>query len=339
MNVELEPDYCLIRPLLLCLQAKSSRLDCLILGVILASGGARIGYNLTNAKEGVISTNGGPTDHAHLVVLQGPGLGDFYFLDGEEFVLGSDPFRADVVVRDVEVAPRHAGIYREPGSDAYVMRGLGTGEGMAVNGEPLFGSGRRLLRDGDRIFVGDSVLEFSQGDPVKAQFHGALDLLVNRDYLTGLLAKNRFDEEFEHRLEAVTAAGKPLSVLMADIDNLKKINDQHGHLLGEFVVGAVGRIIGELHAAGGRQATRFGGDEYQTILPGLTKKEALAVAEEVRRRVEEYAFEHEGTLANPTLSIGVAAYPEDGLTCNDLTHAADEALYRAKRAGGNTVGL
>ncbi len=275
----------------------------------------------------------------HLVVLQGPGLGDFYFLDGKEFVLGSDPFHADVVVRDVEVAPRHAGIYREPGSNTYVMRGLGTGEGIAVNGEPLLGSGRRSLRDGDRIYVGDSVLEFSQGDPVKAQFHGALDELINRDYLTGLLAKSRFDEEFEHRLEAVAAAGKPLSVLMADIDNLKKINDQHGHLLGEFVVGAVGRIIGELHAVGGRQATRFGGDEYQTIIPGLTKKEALAVAEEVRRRVEEYAFEHEGTLANPTLSIGVAAYPEDGLTRNDLTHAADEALYRAKRAGGNTVGL
>jgi diguanylate cyclase (GGDEF)-like protein len=193
------------------------------------------------------------------------------------------------------------------------------------------------LRDGDRIFVGDSVLEFSQDDPVKAQFHGALDHLINRDYLTGLLAKKRFDEEFEHRLEVTTAVGKPLSVLMADIDNLKKINDEHGHLLGEFVVGGVGRIIGGLHAGGGRRATRFGGDEYQTILPGLAKEEALAVAEEIRRRVEEYAFEHNDTLANPTLSLGVATYPEDGATRNELTHAADEALYRAKRAGGNTV--
>jgi diguanylate cyclase (GGDEF)-like protein len=124
---------------------------------------------------------------------------------------------------------------------------------------------------------------------------------------------------------------------MADIDNLKKINDRHGHLLGEFVVGAIGRIMGALHAEEGRQATRFGGDEYQTILPGLDKAEALAVAEEVRRRVEEYAFEHEGTLADPTLSIGVATYPENGTTRTELTHAADEALYRAKRDGGNAV--
>ena len=273
------------------------------------------------------------------MVLRGPGLGDFYFLDGEELVLGSDPFHADVVVRDVEVAPRHASIYREPDSGAYVVRGLSTDEGIVVNGEPLGDAGRHWLCDGDRIFVGDSVLEFSQDDPVKAEFHGALDHLINRDYLTGLLAKKRFDEEFEHRLEATAAVGKPLSVLMADIDNLKKINDEHGHLLGESVVGAVGRIIGELHAGGGRRATRFGGDEYQTILPGLPKKKALAIAEEVRHRVEEYAFEHGGTLANPTLSVGVATYPEDGTTRNDLTHAADEALYRAKRKGGNAVSL
>ena len=271
------------------------------------------------------------------MVLQGPGLGDFYFLNGAELVLGSDPFLADVVVRDVEVEPRHASIHQDQGSGAYVVRDLGTGEGTAVNDESFGDSGECPLRDGDRLVIGDSVLEFSQGDPVKAQFHASLDRLINRDHLTGLLAKKRFDEEFEHRLDAAIAASKPLSVLMADIDNLKKINDRHGHLLGEFVVGTVGRIIGELHDEGERQATRFGGDEYQTILPGLDKAEAVAVAEEVRRRIDEYAFEQGGALTDPTLSIGVAAYPEDGATRNALTHAADEALYRAKRAGGNVV--
>ena len=271
------------------------------------------------------------------MVLQGPGLGDFYFLNGAELVLGSDPFLADAVVRDVEVEPRHASIHQDQGSGAYLVRDLGTGEGTAVNDEPFGDSGERPLRDGDRLVIGDSVLEFSQGDPVKAQFHASLDRLINRDHLTGLLAKKRFDEEFEHRLDAAIAASKPLSVLMADIDNLKKINDRHGHLLGEFVVGTIGRIIGELHDGGERQATRFGGDEYQTILPGLDKAEAVAVAEEVRRRVEEYGFEHQGALTDPTLSIGVATYPEDGATRNALTHAADEALYRAKRAGGNVV--
>ena len=181
------------------------------------------------------------------------------------------------------------------------------------------------------------MLEFSHGDPVRADFHGALHRLISRDYLTGLLVKNRFDEEFEHCLETTSPEGQPVSVLMADIDNLKKINDAHGHLLGEYVVGEIGRIIGALHEEEGRQATRFGGDEYQTILPGLSKEEAIEVAGEIRRRIEDHAFERDGVCANPTLSLGVATYPEDGETRAALTRAADEALYRAKRAGGNTV--
>jgi two-component system, cell cycle response regulator len=271
-------------------------------------------------------------ERPHLIVLRGPSLGDFFALEGEELVLGSDPFRADIVVRDIEVSPKHARIYRKPG-DGYLIRDLG--EGTAVNEEIL--GGERELSDGDRISLGDSVLEYSCGDPVRADFHDALHRLISRDYLTDLLVKNRFDEEFEHRLESASAVGRPLGVLMADIDNLKKINDAHGHLHGEFVVGEIGRIIGELHDGGGRQATRFGGDEYQTILPGLSKEEALEVAEEIRRRVENHDFEREGVSPRPTLSLGVASYPEDGASRAELTRAADEALYRAKRSGGNAV--
>jgi two-component system cell cycle response regulator len=273
-------------------------------------------------------------ERPHLVVLRGPSLGDFFALEGEGLVLGSDPFRADIVVRDVEVSPRHAGIYRKSGG-GYFIRDLGAGEGTAVNEEVL--GGERALSDGDRISLGDSVLEFSCGDPVRADFHGALHRLISRDYLTDLLVKNRFDEEFEHCLESASAEGRQVGVLMADIDNLKKINDAHGHLLGEFVVGEIGRIIGELHEEEGRQATRFGGDEYQTILPGLSKEETLEVAEEIRRRIEDHDFEREGVSPRPTLSLGVASYPEDGATRAALTRAADEALYRAKRSGGNTV--
>jgi two-component system, cell cycle response regulator len=265
-------------------------------------------------------------ERPHLIVLRGPSLGDFFALEGDALVLGSDPFRADVVVRDIEVEPRHAKIFRDPEGE-YVLKDLSTGKGTIVNDEAL--ESERSLSDGDRITLSDWVLEFSHGDPVRADFHGALHRLISRDYLTELLVKNRFDEEFEHHLES--AEGRPLSVLMADIENLKKMNDAHGHLLGE-----IGRIIGERHEEGGRQATRFGGDEFQTILPGLSKEEALEVAEEIRRRVEEHAFERDGVSPRPNLSLGVATFPE-GRDPRRPHPPADEALYRAKRAGGNTV--
>ena len=272
----------------------------------------------------------------HLVVLQGPGLGDFFEITDDELVLGSDPFSADIVVRDVEVEPRHAELYRRPGG--YALRSVEAGKTIALNGEVMEEPGcGQLLSDGDRIHVGDSVLEFSHQDEIKASFFEQLHELVNRDHLTGLFSKGRFDREFEHRLEAMADEGRPLSVLMADIDSLKKINDANGHLLGEFVVGEIGRIIGAIHEQEGRSATRFGGDEYQSVLPDLSKEEALGVAEEIRRSVEAQTFERDDVAATTTISIGVASYPEDGTTHQELTHAADAALYRAKRAGGNTV--
>jgi two-component system, cell cycle response regulator len=272
----------------------------------------------------------------HLVVLQGPGLGDFFEITDDELVLGSDPFSADIVVRDVEVEPQHAELYRKPGG--YAVRGVQAEKTIALNGEVMEEPGcGHLLSDGDRIHVGDSVLEFSHQDEIKASFYEQLHRLVNRDHLTGLFSKGRFDREFEHRLEAMADEGRPLSVLMADIDSLKKINDANGHLLGEFVVGEIGHIIGAMHEGEGRSATRFGGDEYQTVLPDLSKEEAFEVAEEIRRRVETQIFERDEVAATTTISIGVASYPEDGTTHQELTHAADAALYRAKRAGGNTV--
>lgn len=272
----------------------------------------------------------------HFVVLQGPGLGDFFEITDDELVVGSDPFRADIVVRDVEVEPCHAEVYRQSGG--YVVRGVGPGKELTLNGEVMDEHGcGHLLTDGDRIHLGDSVLEFSHQDEIKASFYEQLHHLVNRDHLTGLFSKDRFDREFEHRLEATADDGRPLSVLMADIDGLKKINDANGHLLGEYVVGEIGRVIGALHQDDGRSATRFGGDEYQTILPDLSREEAVEVAEEIRQHIEACAFERDGLVASTTISIGVAGYPEDGTTRLELTHAADAALYRSKRAGGNTV--
>lgn len=269
---------------------------------------------------------------AHFIVLQGPSFGDVCQLEGEDLILGSDPFRADLVIRDATVEPRHAEIVAS-GGYGYVARGLSGS--MRVNEEPV--DGDHSLSDGDRVFLGSSVLEFSCGDPIKARFHDVLNRLINEDYLTGLLSKSRFNEEFEHSLKAARADRQPLSTLMADIDNLKNINDAHGHLIGEFAVGEIGYLIGSIHHTNGRYATRFGGDEYQSILPGLTREQALRVAEKVRHTVEEYTFKRDGVSPNPTLSIGIASYPDDGVTPDALTRAADAALYRAKSAGGNTV--
>lgn len=235
--------------------------------------------------------------------------------------------------QDASIGDQQTTVLCDPECGGYRVKDLAGG--TFVNGECV--DGGQVLQDGDRLFFGDCVLEFSYRDPVKARFHREVSWMIRHDHLTGLLAKDRFEEEFNRSLEIARAEDRRLSIIMADIDNLKAINDAHGHLLGEFTVGEVGGIIGRLHDTGGRYATRFGGDEYQTVLPDLSKDAALEVAEDLRRAVEEYTFERDGVTTNPTLSIGVATFPENGGNRDDLTYAADRALYRAKSSGGNTV--
>ena len=270
---------------------------------------------------------------AHLIVLRGPDLGALHRLDGDEVVVGGDPFRAQVVLRDGSVGPEEARIFSGP-RGRYFVEPAGTARSPELNGEALIAA--RPLRDGDRLALGESIVEYSEPDPLKAQLNERLYQTLQQDHLTGLLSKPRFDEEFEGALAAARAREEPLGVLMADVDNLKEINDAHGHLVGEFAVGEIGRIIGSFQY-GKRRATRFGGDEYQAILPGEDVASVKGAAERIRAFVEDHVFERGDVLLEPTLSLGVAAYPEAGATTQDLTRAADRALYRAKYARGNTV--
>lgn len=270
---------------------------------------------------------------AHLIVLRGPDLGTLHRLEGDEIIIGGDPFRAQVVLRDGSVAPEEARIFAGP-KGYYFVEPLGAAGRPELNGEALIAA--RPLRDGDRLTLGESVVEYSEPDPLKAQLNETLYQTLQEDSLTGLLAKPRFDGEFEGALVAAQLNQVPLGVIMADVDNLKEINDAYGHLLGEFVVGEVGCIIGSFQS-GRRRATRFGGDEYQVILPGEDLSSTIATAESIRASVEAKTFERGGVSVEPTLSLGVAAYPGAGPATRDLTRAADRALYRAKHAGGNTV--
>jgi len=116
----------------------------------------------------------------------------------------------------------------------------------------------RPLSDRERLQLGGSVVEFAAQDPLKSRLIDNLRHALNHDHLTGLLIKPRFDEELEQALARTKEKGEPLSVIMADVDNLKETNEEHGHLMGELAVGEIGRTIGRFHESDGRGATRFG---------------------------------------------------------------------------------
>ena len=151
------------------------------------------------------------------------------------------------------------------------------------------------------------------------------------DPKTGLLNAREYGIALDDELDRAARTGVPLSVLMTDLDLLRDINNNFGHLAGDTV------IRGELRRYD--IAARFGGEEFSVLLPSTAPEQALEIAERIRHAVEAARFEEE-TVAEPlsaTLSIGIGAYPRDGVDAKGLVHAADIAVYEAKARGRNRV--
>ena len=160
-----------------------------------------------------------------------------------------------------------------------------------------------------------------------AEIHGAVRIRADQDALTGLRNHGSFQRELG---DAVSGGGRPFSILMLDMDAFKAFNDACGHPAGDRLLAAIGRAITEATRDGDR-LYRYGGDEFAAILPGADRKSAHEVAERIRRAVADLSARTGGPAV--TISAGVACYPEDGLTKDELVGFADRALYLAKPSG------
>jgi diguanylate cyclase (GGDEF)-like protein len=165
-----------------------------------------------------------------------------------------------------------------------------------------------------------------------------LEYRATTDGRTGLKNAEAFDRILSDAFESSIATGRDLVLLAIDIDHFKAVNDTYGHLVGDGVIaGFAGILASEVRKDD--VVARTGGEEFALLMQGADRDDALAFAERVRGRIEAHDFEGIG-LAAPikvTASIGVASFPEDGLTTTELSRAADSALYRAKREGRNAV--
>jgi diguanylate cyclase (GGDEF)-like protein len=169
---------------------------------------------------------------------------------------------------------------------------------------------------------------------------GQLEQLSITDPLTGLYNRRFLENRLEEELSRSQRQRQSFSLVLADLDNFKIYNDICGHLAGDKSL----RKAAMLMRRSAREmdlVVRYGGEEFCLILPGTSKKESLFVAERLRRSIEADIFPGETNLplGRLTVSLGIAAYPEDSHTIHDLIHAADLALYRAKALGRNRTVL
>jgi len=161
-----------------------------------------------------------------------------------------------------------------------------------------------------------------------------------RDGLTGLLNHRRLHERLQEELSRSLRYHHPMSLLMIDVDYFKRYNDTYGHQQGDELL----RVLAEILQQNVRQSDivgRYGGEEFAVILPETDKESAVVLAQRLCEVVASTPFlgYPGGPSVRCTISIGVASYPDDGLTVSDLVAAADTALYRAKRYGKNRVAV
>jgi len=195
-------------------------------------------------------------------------------------------------------------------------------------------SARKDAFDHDDLQPLESVADICAAAIQNASHFDRMKQLAYVDGLTGIHNRRYFEMRVVEELERAGRFQGRMSIIMVDIDNFKRLNDEFGHLLGDEVLRSVSTILKQ-QLRKVDMVCRYGGEEFAIVVPETSGENALRVAEKLRRHVESHHFP--GVSRPVTISIGVADYPTHGITRDEVVAAADSALYQAKQAGRNRV--
>lgn len=269
-----------------------------------------------------------------LTVLLGAQVGAAFQLNSRATLLGRNP-RAQVPIEDDGVSRSHARILRR-GDGSYEIEDTGSTNGTFIDDVRI--EGRADLHDGARIRVGNTLLRFAFQDEIEWEASKRVYEASVRDGLTRAFNRRYFEERLISEFAFAARHGSALCVLLVDIDEFKRINDQWGHQAGDQVLRNIGA---ELRTALRTEdvLARYGGEEFAVLARGIHVGGARQLAERLRTTVERTPVEWEGDQIRVTISVGLA-HNHSGAAATDpqrLVAAADKALYLAKDNGRNRV--
>ncbi|MBI3206176.1 MAG: GGDEF domain-containing protein [Polyangiaceae bacterium] len=267
-----------------------------------------------------------------VIYTKEPGLlGKRFVLDRNQIGIGRGA--DNVIVLDGDsVSRRHAQIERR--SNRWYVVDNGSTNGTYLNEEQIVREAP--LNNSDRLKVGPTILKFLSGADAEAKYHEEIYRMTIVDGLTQIHNKRYLYEALEREVLRARRHGRPLSILMFDIDFFKRVNDQYGHLAGDYVLRELARVVqGRIRRD--EVFARYGGEEFVIALPETPLEGAVSLAENLRARVAEHTFVFQGERIPVTVSIGAAVLAPDDKTATELVQRADEKLYEAKRGGRNRV--
>lgn len=267
-------------------------------------------------------------------MIGGRQVGQMFKIDGETVIGRSTD--AAIQITDDGISRQHLRI-TEDEQGRVVLTDLGSRNGTSVNGERV---STRMLEDGDKIQIGSTtILKFSFADRLEEHYQRKLYEAAVRDPLTQVYNRRFLLERLETEVRYVERHGTGLALVLFDLDHFKRINDQHGHAVGDGVlVGFAENITRTIRNED--LAVRYGGEEFLVLYRGLASEAARIAAERIREQTCLARFAAELPELSVTVSAGVASLPHARITGPEqLLRAADEALYAAKSGGRNRVCL
>jgi diguanylate cyclase (GGDEF)-like protein len=270
-----------------------------------------------------------------LTVLTGCDAGRIVVVDGKGLVIGRAP-DAGLVVEDDAVSRYHARV-DSADDGSFTIEDLRSANGTFVGARRVT---RSPLVTGDQVQLGRELrLRFRTIDEGEESLYRTLYESSMHDGLTRAFNRRHFSDRLFAEVSHARRSNTDLAVLMIDVDRLKEVNDTYGHLAGDRALCGIVAVIASSIRVEDLLA-RYGGDELAIIAPGTDHQEATRLAERARRAVEGLRLAAGGGEVHVSVSIGVASLRElEQLTEPDieLLSLADERLYRAKRAGRNSV--
>lgn len=257
----------------------------------------------------------------------------FHGMDGEELVAGEPDETALFFLRKLRAAPpsesgEHPKPFVEPSRLCFPFFSENEITGGIWIVRP---AGTAIDEIDERLLNGVSDQLESTLSKLEFQYRAVTDAM------TGLFNHRYFQQEINRQIDRSLRMGRSFTLVMADLDHFKRINDTYGHQQGDIALRAVAGAIKKSIRGKIDVPCRYGGEEFVIILPETLLEGAKIFAERLRKAVEELDFDFDGKSVKITISIGLATYPESAQDKRTLVESADRALYMAKEAGRNNV--
>ena len=265
-----------------------------------------------------------------VIQIYGAHLGRKYDMYDAIASLGRDPQNTIVLDTD-SVSRRHAMI--ELCDAGRLLRDLDSTNGTYLNDIQIRSA---ILSNGDLIKIGDTIFKYLSGANVESAYHEEIYRMTIHDGLTQIANKRYLNDHLDKEFARAKRYGRQLSVIMFDLDHFKDVNDQFGHLTGDYVLKELSTLL-KKRIRKEELFARYGGEEFVVVLPESGIDIGIKFGEIIRSIVADHPFEFEGHPISVTISVGVGTMTDDIGTVSELLKLADQKLYEAKRKGRNRV--